>query len=199
MSLGNPPFCRKWSRCCSPSHDLAAQSPSAARGRSNHCARTTEGRRVWSSGPRASCDRGRTSACTPTLVCAPRHAFPLYSCSMTSREHGGRGERTYAERATRPSRQCRGPSESRALPPARGSRPPRPACPEHPTPAVEQARRGPAPPPAPAGIAPAARPTAGEPVRGITQFLGTCRWLKLLYIFEFIPINLQMDTGLSEA
>src|SRR5712691_11265637 len=126
-----------------------------------------DGMVLWASGPRESCDSGRTSVRAQTLVCAPMHAFPLYSCIMTSREHGWRGERTYAERATRPSRQCRGPSESRAPPPARGGRPPRPDRPEHPTLAAEQARRGPAPPPAASGIAPASRPTAGDPVRGV--------------------------------
>ena len=74
---------------------------------------------------------------------------------MTSREHGWRGEPTYAERGTRPSQQRRGPSARRAPPPARGHPPPRPDRPEHPT------------PPAASGIAPASRPTAGEPVRGV--------------------------------
>src|SRR5262245_5143302 len=146
-------------------------------------ARTTEGRMVWASGPLDRASRvtvAAPSARTPTRVGAPRHAFPLYACMMTSREHGGRGERTYAERATRPSRQCRGPSESRAPPPARGGRPPRPDRPEPSTPPAEHARRGPATPPAAAGIAPASRPTAGEPIRGVAQFLGMCRWLTLV-------------------
>src|SRR4029453_8531507 len=36
LSLGNTPFCLTLSRCCSPSHYVAARSPSAASGRSNH-------------------------------------------------------------------------------------------------------------------------------------------------------------------
>src|SRR5262249_35558929 len=128
-----------------------------------------DGMVLWASGPRASCDRGRTSARAHTLVCAPRHAFPLYSCIMTSREHGWRGERTYAERATRPSRQCRGPSESRAPPPARGGRPPRPDRSQRPTPAAEHACRGSATPPAAAGTPPAPRPTAGTPLGGVVE------------------------------
>jgi hypothetical protein len=146
-----------------------------------------DGMVLWASGPRASCDSGRTSARAQTRVCAPRHAFPLYSCILTSREHGWRGERTYAERATRPSRQCRGPSESRAPLPARGGRPPRPDRSQRPTQAAEHARRGPAPPPAAAGIAPASRPTAGEPVRDVAQCIGMCRWLKLVYIWTRPP------------
>src|SRR5262249_2760411 len=52
---------------------------------------------------------------------------------------------------------------------------------------AEHARRGPAPPPAAAGIAPAACPTAGEPVRGVAQCIGTCRWLKLVDIWTRPP------------
>jgi hypothetical protein len=71
VSLGNTSFCHKLSRRCSPSHDVAARSPSAARGRSNHFARMTDGRMVWSSGPLDRERRvtvGRTSARAHTCL-----------------------------------------------------------------------------------------------------------------------------------
>src|SRR6267143_7267300 len=95
------------------------------------------------------------------------HAFPLYSWTMTSRDHGCMGEPTHAERGPSPSRQRRGPSERRAPPPARGCRPPRPDHHQRPTPTAEHARSGPETPTAASGTAPAPRSTAGELVRGV--------------------------------
>jgi hypothetical protein len=100
--------------------------------------------------------------------------FPLYSWSMTSCDHGRRGEPTHAERGISPSRQPRGPSERRAPPPARRGRPPRPDRHQRPTPTAQHARRGPAPPPAAAGTPPAPRAGAGKPLGGVV--VGNRSW-----------------------
>ena len=102
-----------------------------------------------------------------SLVCGTMPAFPLYSWTMTSRDHGCMGEPTHAERGTSPSRQRRGPFERRATPPARGCRPPRPDHHQRPPQTAEHTSHGPATPTAAAGTPPPPRTTAGELIGGV--------------------------------